>query len=334
MLDKPTLRHYVQRDVKRAGVPAALEVLVVFKRISLFILTNLAILLAINIVLALLRAFGIFDAAQAMGGSYGPLLLVSAVVGFSGSLLSLFISKWMAKWSTGAKVIEVPRNETERWLVDSVARHASRAGIEMPEVAIYDAPEMNAFATGPSRNNSLVAVSTGLMQQMRRDEVDAVLGHEIAHVANGDMVTLTLIQGVLNTFVFFFSRIIGNLVDSMLRSRDDDRETGPGIGYWVATFAAEIVLGIFAMLIVQWFSRRREFRADEGGAGLAGRHQMINALRRLGQSEGSNLPDSMAAFGISPKRSGVLALFSSHPPIEERIARLQGARDQAAPLRA
>jgi heat shock protein HtpX len=195
----------------------------------------------------------------------------------------------------------------------------------MPEVAVYDAPEMNAFATGPSKNNSLVAVSTGLMQQMRRNEVDAVLGHEIAHVANGDMVTLTLIQGVLNTFVFFFSRIIGNLVDSMLRSRDDDRDTGPGIGYWVATIAAEIVLGILAMLIVQWFSRRREFRADQGGASLAGRDSMVSALRRLSQGEGSNLPDSMAAFGISPKRSGVLSLFSSHPPIEERIARLQQA---------
>jgi heat shock protein HtpX len=305
----------------------------VFKRISLFILTNLAILVAINVVLALLRAFGIFDAAQAMGGSYGPLLLVSAVVGFSGSIISLLISKWMAKWTTGAKVITAPSTELERWLVDVVARHANRAGIEMPEVAIYDAPEMNAFATGPSRNNSLVAVSSGLLTQMRRDEVDAVLGHEISHVANGDMVTLTLIQGVLNTFVFFFSRIIGNLVDSMLRSRDDERETGPGIGYWVATFVAEIVLGILAMLIVQWFSRRREFRADQGGASLAGRDRMVSALRRLGQGEGSNLPDSMAAFGISPKRSGVLALFSSHPPIEERIARLQGAHE-AAPLRA
>ncbi len=295
-----------------------------FKRISLFILTNIAILVAINVVLALLRAFGIFDAAQALGGSYAPLLIVSAVVGFSGSFLSLFISKWMAKWSTGAKVITTPRNDAERWLLDAVARHANRAGIKTPEVAVYDAPEMNAFATGPSKNNSLVAVSTGLLQQMRREEIDAVLGHEIAHVANGDMVTLTLIQGVLNTFVFFFSRIIGNLVDSMLRSRDDENR-GPGIGYWVATFAAEIVLGIFAMMIVQWFSRRREFRADEGGASLAGRDNMVSALRRLGQGQGSNLPDSIAAFGISPKRSGMLSLFSSHPPIEERIARLQHA---------
>jgi heat shock protein HtpX len=294
----------------------------VFKRISLFILTNIAILAAINVVLMLLRAFGIFDAAQVFG-SYGPLLLMSAVVGFSGSIISLLISKRMAKWTTGAQVIEHPQNEVERWLVDTVARHANRAGIKMPEVAIYDSPDMNAFATGPSRNNSLVAVSTGLMRQMRRDEVDAVLGHEIAHVANGDMVTLTLIQGVLNTFVFFFARIIGNLVDSFLRRDEEDR--GPGMGYWVATFAAEMVLGILAMLIVQWFSRRREFRADEGGASLAGRSSMINALRRLSGSQESNLPESVAAFGITPRRSGgLLALFSSHPPIEERIARLQG----------
>jgi heat shock protein HtpX len=245
------------------------------------------------------------------------------VVGFSGSIISLLISKWMAKWTTGAQVIDAPRNQTEQWLLETVRRHADRAGIKMPEVAVYDAPEMNAFATGPSKNNSLVAVSTGLLQQMRREEVDAVLGHEIAHVANGDMVTLTLIQGVLNTFVFFFSRIIGNLVDSMLRGRDDERESGPGIAYWVATFAAEIVLGLFAMIIVQWFSRRREFRADEGGASLAGRSNMVSALRRLSGAEGSNLPDSMAAFGITPKRSGLLALLSSHPPIEERIARLQ-----------
>jgi heat shock protein HtpX len=293
-----------------------------FKRITLFILTNLAILVAINVVLALLRAFGVFDAAQAFG-SYGPLLVMSAVVGFAGSLISLLISKWMAKRATGAQVITSPRNEVERWLVDTVARHANRAGIKMPEVAVYDAPEMNAFATGPSRNNSLVAVSTGLMQQMKRDEVDAVLGHEIAHVANGDMVTLALIQGVLNTFVFFFSRIIGNLVDSMLRSRDDEN-SGPGIGYWIATFVAEIILGILAMIIVQWFSRRREFRADEGGASLAGRQSMINALKRLSGSEPSNLPESMAAFGITPRRAGgLMALFSSHPPIEERIARLQ-----------
>jgi heat shock protein HtpX len=295
----------------------------VFKRITLFLLTNLGILIAINILLALLRAFGIFDAAQAFG-SYGPLLIMSVVVGFSGSIISLLISKWVAKFTTGAQLIDTPRNQTEAWLLDTVRRHADRAGINMPEVAIYDAPEMNAFATGPSRNNSLVAVSTGLLQQMRREEVDAVLGHEVAHVANGDMVTLTLIQGVLNTFVFFFSRIIGNLVDSLLRGRDDENR-GPGIGYWVATFAAEIVLGIFAMLVVQWFSRRREFRADEGGASLAGRSHMIAALRRLGGSEGSNLPDSMAAFGITPKRGGLLAFFSSHPPIEERIARLQSS---------
>jgi heat shock protein HtpX len=275
------------------------------------------------VLLALLGALGVFDAAQFFG-SYGPLLVMSAVVGFSGSIISLLISKWMAKWSTGAQVIQSPRNEHERWLLDAVARHANRAGIKMPEVAIYDAPDMNAFATGPSRNNSLVAVSTGLLTRMRRDEVDAVLGHEIAHIANGDMVTLTLIQGVLNTFVFFFARIIGRLVDSALSGNREGENRGPGVAYWVATIVAEIGLGLLAMLIVQWFSRRREFRADEGGATLAGRHNMISALRRLGGSEESHLPESMAAFGITPRRSGLLALFSSHPPLEERIARLQG----------
>jgi heat shock protein HtpX len=294
----------------------------VFKRIALLILTNVAIMAAISIVLALLRVFGVFDVA-ARFGSYGPLLLISLVVGFAGSFFSLLISKWVAKRMTGAQVIDAPRNDTERWLLDTVARHANRVGIKLPEVAIYDAPEMNAFATGPSRNNSLVAVSSGLLGSMRRDELDAVLGHEISHVANGDMVTLTLIQGVLNTFVFFFSRVIGSLVDSMLRGRDSDRDRGPGIGYWVASFAAQIVLGFFAMLVVQWFSRRREFRADAGGGSLAGRDHMISALRRLGSAESSTLPDSMAAFGIAPKRTGVLAWLSSHPPIEERIARLQ-----------
>jgi heat shock protein HtpX len=294
----------------------------VFKRITLFVLTNIAILVALNVLLGILGALGIFDAAQFFG-SYGPLLVMSAVVGFAGSIISLLISKWMAKWSTGAKVITAPRNEAERWLVDTVARHANRAGIKMPEVAIYDSPDMNAFATGPSRNNSLVAVSTGLLTQMRREEVDAVLGHEVAHVANGDMVTLTLIQGVLNTFVFFFARLIGRAVDSVLAGgREDSRSPGPA--YWVATIVAEIGLGLLAMLIVQWFSRRREFRADEGGASLAGRHNMIGALRRLGGSVDSQLPQSMAAFGITARRSGLLALFSSHPPIEERIARLQG----------
>jgi heat shock protein HtpX len=293
----------------------------VFKRITLFILTNLAIILALNVILAILGALGVFNASKLLG-SYGPLMVVSLVVGFGGSFISLLASKWIAKWSTGAQVIKAPQNETERWLVDTVTRHANRAGIGMPEVAVYDAPEMNAFATGATKNSALVAVSSGLLRQMQRSEIDAVLGHEISHIANGDMVTLTLIQGVLNTFVFFFSRIIGSLVDSMLRGRDD-RDRGPGIGYFIASFASQIVLGFLALLIVQWFSRRREFRADAGGASLAGRDGMISALRRLGHNDESHLPESMAAFGISPRRSGVLAWLSSHPPIEERIRALQ-----------
>ena len=292
----------------------------VFKRISLFILTNLAILVALNVVLGLLAALGVFDAAQLLG-NYGPLMVFSLVAGFAGSFISLLASKWIAKWTTGAKVIGTPSNEAERWLVDTVARHANRVGIKMPEVAVYDSPEMNAFATGPSRNNSLVAVSTGLLQQMQRNEIDAVLGHEVAHVANGDMVTLTLLQGILNTFVIFFSEIVGRLIDSAMRGRDD--RGGPGIGYWVTTILARIVFGMFAAVIVAWFSRRREFRADEGGASLAGRDSMVSALRRLGRSEESHLPDAVAAFGITPRVSRFGALFSSHPPIPVRIARLQ-----------
>ena len=295
-----------------------------FKRISLFILTNLAIMMALSVIYAALRAFGVLDASQAFG-SYGPLMVMSALFGFGGAFISLAMSKWIAKWTTGAQVIDAPRNDTERWLVDTVARHANRAGIKMPEVAIYDSPDMNAFATGATRNSSLVAVSTGLLQQMQRSEVDAVLGHEIAHVANGDMVTLTLLQGVLNTFVIFFSEIIGRLIDSAMRGRDDER-SGPGMGYWITTMVARMVLGIFAAVIVAWFSRRREFRADEGGASLAGRDNMVNALRRLDRSEPSNLPDAVAAFGITPRSAGLANLFRSHPPIPERIAHLQSMR--------
>jgi heat shock protein HtpX len=296
----------------------------VFKRISLFILTNLAIMAALSVAYALLSALGIVDASRGLG-NYGPLLVMSALFGFGGAFISLLASKWIAKWTTGAKVIDSPRNDTERWLFDTVARHANRVGIKMPEVAVYDSPDMNAFATGATRNSSLVAVSTGLLQQMQRSEVDAVLGHEIAHVANGDMVTLTLLQGVLNTFVIFFSEIVGRIVDSALRGRDDERG-GPGVGYWVTSILARIVFGLFAALIVNWFSRRREFRADEGGASLAGRDNMVNALRRLNRSEESHLPDAVAAFGITPRGSRFGALFSSHPPIEERIAALQAAR--------
>jgi len=293
----------------------------VFKRITLFILTNLAIMLALSLIWAGLTALGVLDASRALG-QYGPLLVFSALFGFGGAFISLLTSKWIAKWTTGAQVIDAPRNDTERWLLDTVARHANRVGIKMPEVAIYDGPEMNAFATGATRNSSLVAVSSGLLQQMQRNEVDAVLGHEISHVANGDMVTLTLLQGVLNTFVIFFSEIIGRLVDSALRGRNDQRG-GPGVGYWITSIVARLVLGLFASLIVMWFSRRREFRADQGDGSLSGRDNMVSALRRLGRSEESHLPDAVAAFGITPRPSRFGGLFRSHPPIEERIRALQ-----------
>ena len=291
------------------------------KRFGLLIVTNLAILFVLNIVLLVLERAGVFKGSE-VWSSYGPLMVMAAMFGFGGAFISLLISKWMAKWTTGAQVIESPRNSTEAWLLETVRRQAQQAGIGMPEVAVYDAPEMNAFATGPSRNNALVAVSTGLLHQMDRNEVEAVLGHEVSHIANGDMVTLTLIQGVLNTFVIFFSRIIGGLVDSALRGRDE--RGGRGIGYWVATIAAEILLGILASLIVAWFSRRREYRADRGGATLSGTNNMISALRRLGANEESQLPQSMAAFGINGARGGGLAaFFRSHPPIAERIAALK-----------
>lgn len=294
-----------------------------FKRLGLLIATNLAIMFVLSIVLAALEALGVFG-TEGLWRSYGPLLVMAALFGFGGSFISLAMSKKIAKWTTRAHVIETPSNPTEAWLVDSVRRFAERSGIAMPEVAIYEAPEMNAFATGPSRNNSLVAVSTGLLRQMDRDEVEAVIGHEVSHVANGDMVTLTLIQGVLNTFVIFLSRIIGGLIDSFLRGRDSEREGGGiGIGYFVSVIVAELVLGVLASVIVAWFSRRREFRADAGGAELAGRERMIAALRRLSRNDDSNLPEAVAAFGISSKRSGLMALFRSHPPIEERIAALQ-----------
>jgi heat shock protein HtpX len=290
------------------------------KRFGLLIVTNLAILFVLNIVLLILERAGVFEGSELLS-SYGPLMVMSAMFGFGGAFISLLISKWMAKWTTGAQVIETPRNATEAWLLETVRRQAQQAGIGMPEVAVYDAPEMNAFATGPSRNNALVAVSTGLLNSMDRNEVEAVLGHEVSHVANGDMVTLTLIQGVLNTFVIFFSRVIGGIVDAALRGRDE--RGGRGIGYWVATIVAEIVLGILATLIVAWFSRRREYRADRGGATLSGTGNMISALRRLGSHEESTLPQSMAAFGINGGGGGFMALFRSHPPIPERIAALK-----------
>ena len=286
-----------------------------FKRITLFLITNFAVLILLSIVSKLLISSGIVP-PDLLGG-YGPLLVMASVLGFGGSLISLLMSKWMAKWSTGAKVIDQPRNGDEAWLLETVRRQAQQAGIGMPEVAVYDSPTPNAFATGATKNSSLVAVSTGLLQSMRREEVEAVLAHEVSHVANGDMVTLALLQGVVNTFVIFLSRIIGGIVDSFLRGKDE--RSGPGIGYWVSVIACEIVLGFFATMIVMWFSRYREYRADHGGATLAGRTKMINALKALARGHESDLPKSLTAFGI---RGGVVGLLSSHPPIEERIRRL------------
>jgi len=294
-----------------------------FKRISLFLITNLAIILVLSFTARLL---GLDRFLTANGLNLGGLLMFAALFGFGGSFISLALSKWMAKRATGARVIENPSNPTERWLVETVRRHAQLAGIGMPEVAVYEAPEINAFATGMNRNSALVAVSTGLLQQMTPDEAEAVLGHEVTHVANGDMVTLALIQGVVNTFVIFLARVIGYLVDRVVLKNDRD---SLGIGYWVTSIAAELVLGILASIIVMWFSRRREFRADAGGAQLAGRDRMVSALQRLkALHEPSTLPQAVQAFGISGKQSGGLArLFMSHPPLEERIAALQAGAE-------
>ena len=292
------------------------------RRIALFLLTNIAVLLLLSIVCHL---FGIDQWAAARGyGGMGGLLVYAAVFGMGGAFISLAMSKWMAKMSTGARVIEQPQNEAERWLVDTVRRHAQNAGIGMPEVAVYDAPEMNAFATGMSKNHALVAVSTGLLQQMDREQIAAVLGHEVGHVANGDMVTLTLIQGLLNTLVILAARIVGRLVDSWLSGGRDNREGG-GIGYFVSVMVLQLVFGLFASMIVMAFSRWREFHADAAGAKLAGRGAMISALQRLQLNHGeSTLPKTMAAFGISgPLAQGLQRLFMSHPPLEERIAALQ-----------
>ena len=293
------------------------------KRIFLFLVTNIAILVVLSITLSLLGFTGYLD-AQGIDLDMKSLLLFAAVFGFGGSLISLVISKWTAKRLTGAHVIERPANETEAWLVDTVRRQASQAGIKMPEVAIYDAPDVNAFATGPSRNNSLVAVSTGLLRSMSRDEAEAVLGHEISHVANGDMVTLALIQGVENTFVIVLSRVIGHTVDRVVFKT----ERGHGPAFWITAIVAEIILGILASMIVMWFSRQREFRADAGGARLAGREKMVAALERLKQGVAQpHLPDQMAAFGISGGIAGGLKrLFMSHPPLDERIAALKTGR--------
>lgn len=289
------------------------------KRILLFIMTNLAVMLVLSVVLSILfSVFGIDR--QSMGG----LLLLAAVFGFGGSFISLAMSKWMAKRSTGAVVIEQPQNATEHWLVNTVRRQAQQAGIGMPEVAIYDSPEMNAFATGMSRNNALVAVSTGLLRNMREDEVEAVLAHEVSHVANGDMVTLTLIQGVVNTFVIFLARLIAGAIHNATRSSDDESSESGGFAYMMTVFVLEMLFGVLASIIVMWFSRKREYSADAGAAKLVGANKMVAALERLRNNHDSQLEGSMMAFGIANK-SARSEMFLSHPPLEKRIAALRNA---------
>ena len=289
-----------------------------FKRIALFLATNLAVMVLLGIVLSVLQ--GVFGISL---GNNGVLLVFAALFGFGGSLFSLAISKWMAKRTTGMHLIQTPRNEGEAWLYDTVRRQAEAAGIAMPEVGIYDAPEINAFATGPSRNNSLVAVSTGLLRAMSRDEAEAVLAHEVSHVANGDMVTMALIQGVLNTFVIFMARVVGRIVDSWLSGNRD----GGGLAYYAIVFVLDMVFGVLASIIAMWFSRWREFRADAGGARLAGNEKMIAALQKLASTYGqSTLPSQVRAFGISGSvGGGIKRLFMSHPPLAERIQALRDA---------
>ena len=292
-----------------------------FKRLFLFLATNLAVLALVSIVMSLLGV---------NPRSFGGLLVMAALFGFGGSIVSLLMSKWIAKRTTGAHVIEQPRNEVEQWLHATVRRQAEAAGIGMPEVAIYDAPEINAFATGANRNNALVAVSTGLLRSMDRDEAEAVLAHEVSHVANGDMVTMALLQGVLNTFVIVLSRLVGRVIDGYLGNRD-----GYGIGYYLSVFVLDMVFGLFASMIAMWFSRHREFRADAGGAALAGRPKMIAALERLSRTYGeSSLPKQVAAFGISGGVGhGLRRLLMSHPLLEERIAALRNAQPDGGSVR-
>jgi heat shock protein HtpX len=291
------------------------------KRVLLFIATNLAVLVVLGITVNLL---GVNRFMSAQGIDFGALLAFAAIFGFGGAFISLLMSKWVAKKSTGARVIERPADQTEAWLLETVRRQAKQAGIQMPEVAIYDSPEVNAFATGPSKNKSLVAVSSGLLQTMRQDEAEAVLAHEVSHIANGDMVTLTLIQGVVNTFVIAIAKVVGYAVDRFLASNSEEEYQGPGMAYYVTSIVAEITLGILASVIVMWFSRQREFRADAGGARLASRDKMIGALERLRQvHEPSHLPNQVAAFGIKGGGGRFGRLFLSHPPLEERIAALR-----------
>lgn len=292
-----------------------------FSRIALFTMTNLAVLALASVVMSLLGV----NSSQMSG-----LLVMAAIFGFGGSIISLLMSKWMAKRSTGAVVITEPRNATERWLLTTVERQAREAGIGMPEVAVYDGPEINAFATGANRNNALVAVSTGLLQNMSEDEAEAVLGHEIAHVANGDMITMALLQGVLNTFVIVLARVVGGIIDSALSGNREGG--GRGFAYFIIVFALEMVFGLFATMIAMWFSRHREFRADAGGAHLAGRQKMIAALERLKLNHGqSTLPTQVAAFGIAGGiGQGLRKMFLSHPPLDERIAALRAANNNTA----
>jgi heat shock protein HtpX len=286
-------------------------------RIFLFLATNVAIMVVISIVFNLLGLSGVLD-AQGIDLDLNALLVMSALIGMTGSVISLAMSKWTAKQAMGVQVIEQPRNTTEQWLLAIVSKHAQQAGIGMPEVGVFQAPEANAFATGMNRNSALVAVSTGLLQRMSNDEVEAVLGHEITHVANGDMVTMALVQGVVNTFVYFFASIIGHVVDRVILQN----ERGHGMGYFLAQMVAQIALGFLASMLVMWFSRYREFKADAGGANLAGRNKMISALRALQREyEPQDLPGQLAAFGING--SSMKSLFMSHPPLEERIAALQ-----------
>lgn len=292
-------------------------------RILLFLATNVAILVVISIVFQLLGIDGVLE-ENGVDLNLQALLLMSAIIGFSGSFISLLISKWMAKRSMGVQIIDgqQPGNDAERWLYSTVQRQAQQANIGMPEVGVFDSPDPNAFATGANKNNALVAVSTGLLRNMRKEEVEAVLAHEVSHVANGDMVTMALIQGVVNTFVVFLSRLVGFFVDRVILKN----ERGLGIGYFVSSIIAQIILGILATTIVMWFSRRREFRADAGGAHLAGRANMIGALKALQRGAMQpELPEQMAAFGIHGGTGGLKALFMSHPPLEQRIAALESS---------
>ncbi len=293
------------------------------KRIALFVLTNLAIMIVLMVFLTVLSA--VFGINFNLGGqtlNVASLAIFSLVVGFTGAFISLLMSKSMAKWSTGAQVLRQPSNAMESWLVDTVRRHAEKAGIGMPEVALYDG-DPNAFATGAFKNSALVAVSTGLLQSMSKDEVEAVLAHEVSHIANGDMVTMTLLQGVMNTFVVFLSRVVGYVVDRILLRNES---AAPGIGYYLTTIVLDIALGFLAAMIVAWFSRRREFRADAGSVALMGSNRpMISALARLGGLETAPLPKAVQTLGIAGG-GGMMALFSSHPPIEQRIAALEAAR--------